>query len=89
MKTKLLTRAGNPAQNQTVTTYYTGDKLFTSYTTKIAYVQADGNTTLDHKWDYSKTTLEYTKRFLGLEDATKADIQTLIDSGSIKLTQLN
>ena len=58
---------------------------FQSYNSLIGFEPNDGSTpTLTSKWDYSATTLKYTKQFLGTT-ASKKQIQQMIDEGSIIL----
>lgn len=54
---------------------------FKNYSTKKIYVGL--------KWDYSKTTLKYFKKFLGLEHLKKKAIQKMIDKNRLILTDLN
>ena len=79
-------RTNNPVANQFK--IFTPDGVvFQSYSTIIAIRTNDDRIILDKdKWDYSVTTSKYRNEFLGLN--TK-EIRELIESGSIKLANLN
>lgn len=80
-------RTGNPVLNQFTIRTPEGT-YFQSYDAIIALISMDGNTYLDHdNWDYSKTTIKYLNEFL--RTYGKKDIQTRIDTGEYKLTDLN
>jgi len=89
MRTKvrqMVTRGGNPASNQFL--LYTPDgTYFQSYNSTIAFRDHNGKIQLDEKtWNYSKTTAEYRRDFLGEGiDLTKDKIL----SGEYQLTNLN
>lgn len=62
-------------------------KFFQSYSSVIAAKLHDGRILLDKsKWDYSVTTSKYRNLFLGMN---KKEIESLIESGEIKLVNLN
>ena len=89
MRTKvrqMYTRGGNPASNQFL--LYTPDgTYFQSYNSTIAFRDHNGKIQLDENtWDYSKTTAEYRRDFLGEGvDLTRDKIL----SGEYQLTNLN
>ena len=78
---------GNKVANQFVIETGDGVRVFRSYTSNIARIDADGNVTLDATyWDYSATTSKYRNLFLGNDTAT---CRRLIKSGVYKLDDLN
>lgn len=76
---------GNDIPNQFI--IETNDSvIFQSYSSIIA-VKENGFLFLDeNKWDYSNTTGKYRNQFLGMN---KKQTEELIESGSIKLVDLN
>ena len=83
---QMLTRGGNPAPNQFL--LYTPDgTYFQSYNSTIAFRDHNGKIQLDENtWNYSKTTAEYRRDFLGAGvDLTRDKIL----SGEYQLTNLN
>lgn len=76
---------GNDIPNQFI--IETNDSvIFQSYSSIIA-VKENGSLFLDeNKWDYSNTTGKYRNQFLGMN---KKQTEELIESGSIKLVDLN
>jgi len=83
---QMVTRGGNPAPNQFL--LYTSDgTYFQSYNSTIAFRDHNGKIQLDENtWDYSKTTSEYRRDFLGEGiDLTRDKIL----SGEYQLTNLN
>lgn len=81
-------RSGNPVKNQFVLATKDGE-IFKSYKSNIALRTWDGDVLLDpNYWDYSVTTLKYLKVFLGI-NASKSDIQKMIDDGTYKTSNLN
>jgi hypothetical protein len=78
---------GNTVPNQFIITTGEGE-YFQSYDSVITLNCKDGNIYLDENtWDYSRTTLKYLNEFLGTTG--KKDIQSKIDNGEYKLTNLN
>lgn len=62
-------------------------RYFQSYDSIVAFVDNDGNVTLDNEtWDYSRTTGKYRNQFLG-ED--KQETERKIKDGTYKLDKLN
>lgn len=60
---------------------------FQSYYTIVAFIDNEGNITLDEdKWDYSVTTSKYRNKFTGL---TTQETKKKIESGEIQLRDLN
>ena len=88
-KEALKTRNGDDAKNQ-FKVHKDDGVYFESYGTIIAKRGTRGHITLDMcYWDYSITTLQYLKQFLGLEDSTTAEIQSRIDSEMYKTANFN
>jgi len=88
-KQALRTRAGRTAKNQ-IKVYKSDGVYFESYDTAIAKRGVDDTITLDPKyWNYSKTTLEYLKRFLDIEDVSASEIRKRIKNGMYKTANLN
>jgi len=83
----MLSKNGKAVPNQIVITTGHG-QYFQSYNTAIAHVcHNTGQIFLDEsKWDYSPTTSRYRNQFLGL---TSAETKAKIESGEIKLVNLN
>lgn len=64
-----------------------GMRIFQSYNSIIAIVDANGNISLDEKyWDYSRTTAKYRNIFLG---ETTKETSEKINSGVYNLKNLN
>ncbi len=89
MRTKvrqMYTRGGNPAPNQFII-YTPKGTYFQSYNSTIAFRDHNGKIQLDENtWNYSKTTAEYRRDFLGEGvDLTRDKIL----SGEYQLTNLN
>lgn len=64
-----------------------GKKLFQSYDSIIAVIEANGQVTLDRKyWNFSATTNRYRNQFLG---ENLAETRRKIEAGIYKLVNLN
>lgn len=62
-------------------------RYFQSYQSIIAFIDYEGNVSLDAKtWDYSRTTGKYRNIFLG---ETKKETEAKIKSGKYKIANLN
>lgn len=83
---QMFTRGGNPAPNQFLL-YVSNGTYFQSYNSTIAFRDHNGQIQLDENtWNWSKTTAEYRRDFLGEGiDLTKDKIL----SGEYQLTNLN
>ena len=80
-------RTDKPVANQFIITNDDGTQYFQSYESIIAKADTDGTITLDgFYWNYSVTTSKYRNQFTGL---TTKETQKRIDSGEIKLLDLN
>ena len=87
MKTQnMLSSNGNPVPNQ-FELFGDGKRIFQSYRSTIAVMEANKPTLLDaEKWDYSVTTGKYRNQFLG--ESIK-ETRAKIASGEYILTNLN
>ena len=87
MSTRAMTTSkGNPAKDQFISSTSKG-QMFCSYGTNIAFIDVNGNVTLDkYYWDYSVTTGKYRNRFLeeGISETRKK-----IKSGKYSLSDLS
>jgi len=84
-------RTGREIANQFIIEDEKGTRWFQSYHTVIAkqeYAPNPGRlvTTLDHCWDYSKTTGKYRNQFLS---ETRKETEAKIKDGTYIVTNLN
>jgi len=88
MTTKnILNSKGSKVANQFIITIENGDKMFKSYNSNICKI-IERDVFLDPTyWDYSKTTIKYLCKFLGIN--SKKEILHWIDSGIYKFANLN
>lgn len=88
MKVKNMTsnRTGRAVPNQFIIIDDRGAEWFQSYRTVIAIKGTDGKITLDHNWNYWKSTGKYRNQFLG---ETKKETEAKIANGTYIVTDLN
>ena len=88
MKVQNMTgNTGREVPNQFIITDDEGHTYFQSYKTIIAKRSyPGGNITLDHNWDYSKTTGKYRNQFLF---ETRKETEAKIKDGIYIVTDLN
>lgn len=82
----MTSRTGRKVANQFE--IYTSDGFyFQSYSAIIAFMDSQGNVTLDKDWwDYSATTGRYRNQFLG---EGKAETEKKIKNGTYKLAEIH